>query len=314
MYPYMKTTLKLTRQKSKSIFGSNANLLKGLNLYNILTLARLEVYMPVCFFSAMVGLNITSSSLNVMSLLLIGLANTFALVATFAFNDAEDAPDDILARSTRNVIALGNVSKSTGYLIAATAGIISLALSIIAGAIVFFITLTILATTFLYSWRSFKLKAKPFWDLFTHAIVGGLILLSPAWSSQEGIVWKNHVIPTCLIFSLGTALAVLNHELYGYEDDLKANTRTTVVELGKKRSYWIAGFFFLIIISLIIYEFRSGTFPLLSILSFFVVGTILILIPMMLYPKQAISLSKRMIPWGINIGVLSALITWYIWG
>jgi 4-hydroxybenzoate polyprenyltransferase len=310
----MKATLRLTRQKSESIFGSNANLLKGLNLYNILILARLEVYMPICFLCAVVGLDTAGSLQSLVSLIIIGLANTFALVAIFAFNDAEDAPYDMLARSVRNVIALGNVSREAGYLMAVAAVIISLLLSAIAGAIVVLITLAILITGFLYSWGAVRMKAKPFLDLFTHAIVGGLIFLSPAWSSQEGIVWKNHVIPTCLIFSLGTALAVLNHELYGYEDDLKANTRTTVVELGKKRSYWIAGFFFLIIISLIIYEFRSGTFPLLSILSFFVVGTILILIPMMLYPKQAISLSKRMIPWGINIGVLSALITWYIWG
>ena len=158
------------------------------------------------------------------------------------------------------------------------------------------------------------MKAKPFWDVFTHAIVGGLIFLSPAWSSQKGIIWGNHLIPICLIFSLGTALALLNHELYEYEDDLKANTRTTVVVLGKRKSYWIVGCISLLCASLIINAYLSGIFPMISILSFFIVGGCLMLIPIMLYPRQAVSVSKRMIPWAMNLGAFSAIITWYIGG
>lgn len=314
MYPYMKATLRLTRQKSESIFGSNANLLKGLNLYNILILARLEVYMPICFLCAVVGLDTAGSLQSLASLIIIGLANTFALVAIFAFNDAEDAPYDMLARSVRNVIALGNVSREAGYLMAVAAVIISLLLSAIAGAIVVLITLAILITGFLYSWGPVRMKAKPFWDLFTHAIVGGLIFLSPAWSSQKGIIWGNQVIPICLIFSLGTALAVLNHELYDHEDDLKANTRTTVVVLGKRKSCWIIGCISLLLVGLIIEEYRSGVFPPVPIMSFTITVSCLLLIPMMLYSRQAISVSKRMIPWAINLGAFSAIITWYIRG
>jgi len=158
------------------------------------------------------------------------------------------------------------------------------------------------------------MKAMPFWDTFTHAIVGGLIFLSPAWSSQKGIIWGNHVISICLIFSLGTVLALLNHELYEYEDDFKANIRTTVVALGKRKSSWIVGCISILCVSLIINEYLSGTLPMISILSFFIVGSCVILIPIMLYPRQAISVSKRMIPWAINLGAFSAIITWYVWG
>jgi 4-hydroxybenzoate polyprenyltransferase len=314
MYPDMQVTLQPTQQKSDRKLVRNSNVLKGLSVSTIFSLARLHVYMPVCFFCAMVGLDITGNSQSLISLLTIGLANTFALVATFAFNDAEDAPDDILAHSVRNVIALGNVSKGTGYFIAATAAIISLSLSAISGAVVVLITLAILITSFLYSWRPFRMKAMPFWDTFTHAVVGGLIFLSPAWSSQKGIIWGNHVIPICLIFSLGTVLALLNHELYEYEDDLKANTRTTVVALGKRRSYWIVGCISLLCVSLIINAYLSGIFPMLSIVSFVIVGSGLMLIPIMLYPGQTISVSKRMIPWAMNVGAFSAIITWYIRG
>lgn len=156
------------------------------------------------------------------------------------------------------------------------------------------------------------MKAMPFWDAFTHAIVGGLIFLSSAWSSQEGILWGNHVLPICLIFSLGTVLALLNHELYEYEDDLAANIRTTVVVLGKKKSYWIIGCISFLLVSLIINEYLSGTIPIISILSFVIVGSCLILIPIMLYPGQAISVSKRMIPWAVNTGAVVAALMWYI--
>lgn len=308
----MKVSLDFTQNRNSRILRSNTHLLKGLNISTIFSLARLHVYMPICFFSTMVGLDIADNSHTLVSLLTIGLANTFALVATFAFNDAEDAPDDMLARSTKNIIALGKASKGTGYLVASVAGAIGLLLSIIAGVTVFLIILAMLVTTFLYSWRPFRMKAMPFWDAFTHAIVGGLIFLSSAWSSQEGILWGNHVLPICLIFSLGTVLALLNHELYEYEDDLAASTRTTVVVLGKKKSYWIIGCISFLLVSLIINEYLSGTIPIISILSFVIVGSCLILIPIMLYPGQAISVSKRMIPWAVNTGAVVAALMWYI--
>ena len=158
------------------------------------------------------------------------------------------------------------------------------------------------------------MKAKPFWDAFTHAIVGALIFLSPAWLTQKGIIWENHVIPICLIFSLGTVLALLNHELYEYEDDLNTNTRTTVVALGKRKSYWVVGSISLLLLSLLIHEYWSGVFPIISMLSFIIVASSLIAIPIMLYSEQAVSVSKRMIPWAMILGAFSAIITWYIWG
>ena len=307
---YLKVTLKLTQQKSMRIFGNNINPLKGLSIYNILTLARLEAYMPVCFFSTMVGLYIADSQHRLTSLLVIGLANTFAMMATCAFNDAEDAPEDILARSTKNVIALGSVSKSTGYLVAVGAAITSLVLSIIAGVTVFLIILVFLVTAFLYSWRPFRMKAIPFWDLSTHAIMGGLMFISSAWSSD--IILNNHVLSICLISSMGTILALLTHQLSDYENDLAVNIRTTVVVLGKMKTYLILGGTYLLVLCLLTYECLSGFFPLKLILSFFVVTVCLILLLIALHPKQSIFASKRRIPWAVNAGAVAAIIMWYI--
>ena len=205
-YPNMQATLKLAQHKIDWILKHTINLPKGLNPQNILILARLEAYMPVCFLSTMVGLNIAGGSHNLASLFIIGLANMFAMASTCAFNDAEDAPEDKLARSTRNIIALGKASKSTGYIVAVGSGIISLSLAIIAGGTVFLIIATLIVIAFLYSWRPVRLKAMPFWDLSTHAIMGGLMFLSSAWS--YGIFWDGHVLSVCLIFSLGICLAL----------------------------------------------------------------------------------------------------------
>jgi len=310
MYPDMQATLKATQLKIDWILKHTIHLPKGLNPHNILILARLEAYMPVCFFSTMVGLNIAGSSHNLTSLLIIGLANMFAMAATCAFNDAEDAPEDMLASSTRNIIALGKASKSTGYIVAVGSGIISLSLSIIAGINVFLIILAFITIAFLYSWRPVRMKAMPFWDISTHFIMGGLMFLSSAWSS--GILWEGHVLSVCLIFSSGIALALLAHQLYDYEDDIAAKITTTVVVLGRRKTYWIKGFIYFLMVCLLAKENLSGIFPLKLILSFCVVASSIILITMMLYPKHAFYVSKRMIPWAVNAGAIAAILMWYI--
>ena len=310
IYPDMQAALRPTPQKIEWILKHTICLPKGLNLYNILILARLEAYMPVCFLSTMVGLNIAGGSHNLASLFIIGLANMFAMAATCAFNDTEDAPEDMLASSTRNIIALGKASKSTGYIVAVGFGIISLSLAMIAGITVFLIISALIVIAFLYSWRPVRLKAMPFWDLSTHAIMGGLMFLSSAWS--YGIFWDSHVLSVCLIFSSGIALALLAHQLYDYEDDIAAETTTTVVVLGKRTTYWVKGGIYFLIVYLIAKENLSGFFPFKLIMSFCFVASSMILITIILHPKQAFSVTKHMIPWAVNAGAVAAILMWYI--
>ena len=151
---------------------------------------------------------------------------------------------------------------------------------------------------------------RSFWDLFTHAIMGGLMFLSSAWSS--GILWDGHVFSVCLIFSLGIVLALLAHQLYDYEDDLAVKFRTSVVVLGKRKTYYIKGCIYFLIVCLLSKECLSGFFPFKLILSFFVVAGGMILITIALYPKQAFYVSKRMIPWSVNAGAAAAILMWYI--
>ncbi|MBT6226564.1 MAG: UbiA family prenyltransferase, partial [Candidatus Scalindua sp.] len=168
---------------------------------------------------------------------------------------------------------------------------------------------TLIVIAFLYSWRPVRLKAMPFWDLSTHAIMGGLMFLSSAWS--YGIFWDGHVLSVCLIFSLGICLALLAHQLYDYEDDIAAKITTTVVVLGKRTTYWIKGGIYFLIVCLLAKENLSGFFPFKLIMSFCFVASSVILITIILYPKQAFSVSKRVVPWAVNAGAIAAILMWY---
>ena len=112
--------------------------------------------------------------------------------------------------------------------------------------------------------------------------------------------------------SLGIVLALLAHQLYDYEDDLAVKFRTTVVVLGKRKTYYIKGCIYLLIVCLLSKECLSGFFPFRLILSFFVVAGGMILITIALYPKQAYYVSKRIIPWAVNAGAVAAILMWYI--
>ncbi len=306
----MKVTLRHNQNKREAIFALNKSLLDGLCFSNILTLARFEAYLPICFLSTIVGLDIAGNFHSFVSLVIIGLSNTFALAATCAFNDVEDAPDDMLVHSTRNIVALGKITKNTGHLVAVVLCVISLTLSIIAGIAVFIIILAFIITAFLYSWRPIRMKAMPFWDLFSHAVMGGLMFLSAAWSSD--ILFEGHVLSVCLIFSLGIVLSLLAHQLYDYEDDKVAKIRTTTVVLGKRKTYWIKGFLYFLTVYMLTKECLSGFFPFMLILSFSVVAVGMILISIALYPQNAFYVSKRIIPWAVNTGAIAAILMWCV--
>jgi len=287
-------------------------LLNGLSVSTFFSLGRLHVYAPICFFSTVVGLDITDRLWEFAALFTIGLANTLALVATCAFNDVEDAYDDMSARTTRNVIAQGKASRGVGYLVASVATALSIILAIINGVTVCLIILAILVTTFLYSWRCVRLKSIPFLDVLAHAVTGGLIFLSSAWSSGEGVIWGDQVLPICLIFASANVFAVLIHQLYDYEDDLRANIKTTVIVLGKKATYWTVGGIFFLFTCLIMNEFRLGVFSLIAIMSFPIAAGGLILLSLVFSPERPIRISKRIVPWAVNTGAAAAIIMWYL--
>ncbi len=245
------------------------------------------------------------------SLFIIGLANTFALVATFTFNNVEDIVEDIHAPSHKNFIALGKVSKRLGCLIAAIAAVVSISLSFFAGNIVFLLILAILAIGFLYSWRPFRIKTMPFWDVFSNGVAGGLMFLSSAWSSPKGIIFEIHLFSVCAVFFLGTALSLIVHQLYDYEDDLIIKIKTSVTTIGKKKAYWVVGCIMFTMGCLLAYECWTGFFSIKLILSYCIVSGGIIAISLIFLRKKSTLLSKCLVPWAINMGAVTAILAWY---
>ena len=286
--------------------------LKGLNIPAILSLARVHAYMPICFFSTAVGLDVANTPEKLQFLLTIGLANTFALIATFIFNNIVDIPDDMNALSPKNTIALGKVSKESAYLAVAMASALSIYLAVITSLTVFVIILSINIIGFLYSWKPVRLKTTPFWDVFSNAVIGGLMFLSSAWSSD--ILFEYHLLLICLIFFLGTGASLIVHQLFDYQNDIAANIKTTVVSLGKRKSCWVLMAIFFIMGCLLTNECISGVFSLTLILSFCIIAICLILFQIVLFPKQTAHMSGRIVPWAINIGAGIAIIVWYVTG
>ena len=286
--------------------------LKCLNIPAILSLARIHAYMPICFFSTAVGLDMTNTPERLKFLLTIGLANTFALVATFIFNNIVDVSDDLRALSPKNTIALGKVSKETGYLAAAMACALSIYLAVITSFTVFVIILSINIIGFLYSWKPVRLKTMPFWDVFSNAVIGGLMFLSSAWSSD--ILFEYHLWLICLLFFLGTGASLIVHQLFDYQNDIAAHIKTTVVTLGKRKSCWVIGSIFFLMACLLANECRSGVFSLTLILSFCIFAICLILFRIILFPKQTAHISGRIVPWAINLGAGIAIFIWFVTG
>ena len=292
--------------------GKYLTTLKGLNIPAILSLARVHAYMPMCFFSTAVGLDVANTPQRLKFLLIIGLANTFALVATFIFNNIVDVSDDMCALSPKNTIALGKVSKETAYLVAAVSCALSIYLSVIAGLTVFVIILSINIIGFLYSWKPVRLKSIPFWDVFSNAVIGGLMFISSGWSL--GILFEYHLLLICLIFFLGTGASLIVHQLFDYQNDIAANVKTTVVVMGKRKSSWILGAILLLMGCLLVNACVSGVFSITLILSFCILAICLILFQTIFFPKQTAHMSGQVVPWAINVGAGVAIFVWYVKG
>jgi 4-hydroxybenzoate polyprenyltransferase len=280
-------------------------------IQDIFGLLRLHVYMPLCFLVALISMPTIEGEESICDLILIGLTNSLVLCSAFVFNDAEDAPDDSLAENPRNPVAQGRISKPMAYTIAAISGLIGVVLAISSSFLTGFLAFSILAITFVYSWRHTRLKASLFWDVLSHMIVSALIfLLACSFHQREAIL-----IPTWIMvfgFSAGAAVAILTHQLYEYGDDLRAGIVTTTVAIGKRRACFLLVFFVFVLSLTVVFEVISGYLPQMPLLVFIFAVVSLLFTSIVLFPKKAGRVSKQVFPWAVSVGTTIAILMWYI--
>lgn len=166
-------------------------------------------------------------------LIAVTLANILAVAYAFMINDIEDAPDDARDpdRAARNPVTMGEVGARTGYAACRLIAAVTLILYALGGLSVFFIGISTLLLSHLYSWRPVRLKAWPVTDIVSHSLMlSGLLLLAGyfIYHHAPGIVW--FVAAAATLFSV---YGQLYNQLRDYEMDKAAGLHNTAIMLGQ---------------------------------------------------------------------------------
>jgi 4-hydroxybenzoate polyprenyltransferase len=169
------------------------------------------------------------------------LANELAVGFAFMINDVEDAADDARdpAKVKRNPVSAGILSPRAAYVASFVVAALSAALFAVLGRWTFILGMVCLAIAFLYSWRPVRLKAIPFVDLVSHALMlAGLQVAASYFTFAE-------VLSPRFFWLLAMALAIsvygeLFNELRDLEGDLKAGVTHTASVLGEHAARQLA--------------------------------------------------------------------------
>jgi 4-hydroxybenzoate polyprenyltransferase len=274
----------------------------------VFSLARLHVYLPVCFMSTLLGLEVVGGRPHPGMLVGISAANVLALVMAHIFNDVEDATEDVLDPRTRNPIARGELTSRAGRFLAFSAGGLSLLVGALIEWRVFWLLFGILWVTFLYSWRRIRIKKFPFWDVGTHAVVGGLVFLTAAWSTEAGVVWNRPVGLLCGMFALGLAAAILTHQFLEQKQDMAAGVRTTVVVLGSRAAGVLLTAIFILIAGLVLVALYEGIVEWRALVGFLTAAAVVLGVAFLISDEDPVRTAKQTIPWAVNLGAAAAVV------
>ncbi len=166
-------------------------------------------------------------------LLVVTVANIFAVAYAFMINDIEDAPDDARdpARAARNPISTGEIGIRIGYAACRIVAAITLIMYALGGLWPLVIGIATLLLSHLYSWRPVRLKAWPVTDVVSHSLMlSGLLLLAGyfTYHDQPGIVWFVAAAVT-----LVSVYGQLYNQLRDFEMDKAAGLYNTAIVLGE---------------------------------------------------------------------------------
>ena len=187
--------------------------------------------------------------------------NYFALVLSmflfngfiFTYNDLEDAPYDKedTYKKIRNVFCGDDRRKKViGKVIIFTTPLLSVLLGLYVSVGWALFALGLVALGFLYSSPVFRAKERPVWDLVFH-IVWISIMVVPGYlyffrpDKLFFVIWG--------ILATNSCIAQINNELRDFSVDSLAGHRTTVIVLGKKRTFFLRWALELLLVSLILW-------------------------------------------------------------
>jgi 4-hydroxybenzoate polyprenyltransferase len=203
-------------------------------LGGILRLTRVQEYLCFVAITTLLGAAVGCGSLS-WPLILVVIANWFAVGFAFMINDVEDAPDDALnpAKVRRNPVSAGDLSARSGRALSFGGAVIATGLYALLGLWPFVLGVTCLVISYLYSWQRVRLKTIPIADLISHALMlAALQFLTGYFTFGRSPTWQ-WVFPLTFLVAISLYGQLFN-ELRDFEGDLEADVRHTASLIGPR--------------------------------------------------------------------------------
>ncbi|KKR11926.1 MAG: 4-hydroxybenzoate polyprenyltransferase [Candidatus Woesebacteria bacterium GW2011_GWA1_39_21] len=267
------------------------------SVYAIINLTRYQDYHITVIITTLLGFLVSGVSLNLHMLprlSLVLLANLLCVAFAFMINDIEDAKDDARdeMKAKRNPVSAGLISPTIGYLATFAVAALSISIYFYLGPVPFWLGVTSLILSGLYSWRITRLKAIPVIDLVSHGLIlAGLQLLCAyfALNPYTGLNY-NWIAPFIIVVAVSVRGQLFN-QIRDFECDSKAGIRHTTSRLGIKTANYLMTALLLVAGAMFIHSVINKIIPLWCVSVMFVLGVIFLKKPLTKF-KAAEGLEK----------------------
>jgi 4-hydroxybenzoate polyprenyltransferase len=226
-------------------------------VYKIFRLTRIKAYLPTLL--AIIVLIFLISPQNLVSALTVKVffANLFLTAFVYAFNDVEDAENDIcdLEKRKRNPISSGDLTKKQGYFLSFLLLITGLIFLYLINLLLVSFGLALVLVGFLYSWKPVRFKSIPIIDIISHVLCLGAIqffIIYLAFSS-----FNLMIIPFLMIIIPSSLMIDVFYELKDFDVDKKTKMSNTVQKFGRfnaKKLFIVSSVIIILGFSIIIFN------------------------------------------------------------
>lgn len=174
-------------------------------------------------------------------LVIVLLANELAVGFAFMINDVEDAADDALdpAKAHRNPVSAGLLSRRAAYIASCAVAGLSAGLFVLLGREATGVGLACLVIAFLYSWRPVRLKAIPYVDLASHALMLAGLQFIASYVTFSAALGPRFYWPLAMALAI-SVYGELYNELRDLTGDLRAGVTHTASRLGAETARQLA--------------------------------------------------------------------------
>lgn len=222
------------------------------------------------------GMRQSHGNINFLNLLIVMLANIFAIAFAFVINELEDAEDD------GKKIDMNLARRLSIFTFSA-----SLLLYSLLGKTSFVIGFAVLILGFLYSWKKVRLKAYPVVDVVSHCLMlGGLLFLSAFFVQGKAL---GQAVLMFSAITLTSAYGQFYNQVRDFEADKRARLKNTSILIGKKYAYILMYSCIAGMIILVTYSFYLGILP----LSFLPLGAVIFAVLLFLYKAKVKERDKK---------------------